>query len=96
MVDLEKIAPAVANVDDAAPSQKSVSVSDSGMGDPLRYDAERLHILVQRHFLYTKSARAKWLLDRWDEALPHFVKVMPREYRRALTELSAETRQAAE
>jgi len=96
MVDLEKIAPAVANADEGAPHQKSLSVADNGMGDPLRYDAERLRILVQRHFLYTKSARAKWLLDHWEESLKRFVKVMPKEYRRALIELQAETRQAAE
>ncbi|GAA0530207.1 glutamate synthase (NADPH/NADH) large chain [Rhizomicrobium palustre] len=96
MVDLEKIAPVAASADEGAPRQKSLSVSDNGMGDPLRYDAERLRILVERHFLYTKSARAKALLDDWSEALKHFVKVMPREYRRALIELSAESRQAAE
>ncbi len=66
------------------------------MGNPWRFDAERLHILVQRHFHHTKSARARWLLDHWDDALKRFVKVVPKEYRRALMELQAETRQAAE
>jgi len=96
MVDLEKIAPHAAATDDGAPQQKSPGVADNGMGDPLRYDGERLRLLVQRHFLYTKSARAKWLLDHWDEAVKRFVKIMPREYRRALAELRGETRQAAE
>ena len=39
------------------------------MGDMLRFDAERLRILVERHLLYTGSARAAQLLDNWDEAL---------------------------
>ena len=60
------------------------SVDDNGMGDVLRFDAERLRILVERHHLHTGSARARALLDDWDEALKQFVKVMPQDYRRAL------------
>ena len=36
------------------------------MGDLLRFDAERLRVLVERHLLYTGSARARELLDDWD------------------------------
>ena len=39
------------------------------MGDMLRFDAERLRILVERHLLYTGSARARELLEDWDDAL---------------------------
>jgi glutamate synthase (NADPH/NADH) large chain len=60
------------------------------MGDPLRFDAERLRILVQRHQRHTGSARAAELLGNWDEALTHFVKVTPKDYRRALEEQAAE------
>jgi glutamate synthase (NADPH/NADH) large chain len=96
MIDIERIAPATAEADESKPRQKSVNVGDSGMGDPLRFDAERLLVLVQRHLLHTKSARAQWLLDHWEDSLRKFVKIMPKEYRRALMELQAETRQAAE
>ena len=41
------------------PRQRAVSVEDSGMGDLLRFDAERLRILVERHLLFTGSARAR-------------------------------------
>ena len=95
MVDLEKIGPAASGNEAGMPRQKSVSVADNGMGDPLRFDAERLHILVQRHVLYTQSERGKWLLDHWEDAVKRFVKIMPREYRRALSELQAQS-QAAE
>jgi glutamate synthase (NADPH/NADH) large chain len=78
------------------PRQKSISVGDSGMGDPLRFDAQRLLILVQRHLLHTQSARARWLLDHWEDSLRRFVKIVPQDYRRALLELQAESRQAAE
>jgi glutamate synthase (NADPH/NADH) large chain len=97
MVELEKIGPAAeGSTDEAMPRQKSVSVSDSGMGDPLRFDAERLRILIQRHLLHTQSARARWMLDHWEDTLRRFVKVTPTEYRRALIELQAADRQAAE
>ncbi len=96
-VDLEKIGAAELGLADAAgrPRQRSVSVEDNGMGDPLRFDAERLRILVERHLLFTGSSRARALLDDWDAALPHFVKVMPRDYRRALLDLKSEQEAAA-
>jgi len=89
MVKLEKIAPAGSGEGDA-PRQKSPSVEDSGMGDMLGFDAERLRILVERHFLYTQSARARLLLENWDAALAKFVKVMPIDYARALSDLKNE------
>ena len=64
------------------------------MGDMLRFDAERLRILVERHHLHTGSARAGALLDSWGDSLKHFVKVMPKDYRRDLLEMRAD-RQAA-
>jgi glutamate synthase (NADPH/NADH) large chain len=98
MVDLEKVAPAgpVDRADEPfRPKQRSVSVEDNGMGDPLRFDAERLRILIERHHLYTGSARAREILETWDESLKAFVKVMPRDYRRALKEMAAERLAAA-
>jgi glutamate synthase (NADPH) large chain len=60
------------------------------MGDPLRFDAERLRILVARHHLHTGSARAKALLDDWGNAVARFVKIVPKDYRRALLEMKSE------
>ncbi|WP_421839632.1 glutamate synthase large subunit [Novosphingobium sp.] len=77
------------------PQQRGVDVTDFGMGDMLRHDAERLRILVERHHLHTGSKHARALLDNWAEALPHFVKVMPRDYARALRQLEAERAAAA-
>jgi len=96
MVDLEPVDPTdpEATEDPDRPRQRSLSVEDSGMGDMLRFDAERLRILVERHHLFTGSARARALLEDWETALGHFIKAMPKDYRRALLELRAE-RQAA-
>jgi glutamate synthase (NADPH/NADH) large chain len=59
------------------------------MGDMTRFDAERLHQLISNHALYTNSARARHILEQWDEYKPKFRKVMPVEYRRAIEELIA-------
>jgi len=92
MVDLEPVAPADADAadDPGRPHQRSVGTDDSGMGDMLRFDADRLRVLVERHRLATGSARATAILDDWDNALAHFVKIMPKDFRRALLELQAE------
>lgn len=64
------------------------------MGDVLRFDAERLHLLVTRHYRHTGSLRAKLLLDDWNQSLAHFVKVMPNDYARALNQQRSERRAA--
>jgi glutamate synthase (NADPH/NADH) large chain len=91
-VELEAIAPPdpTSADDPERPRQRSISVEDNGMGDPLRFDAERLRILIERHLLFTGSIRARALLESWETALPRFVKVMPLDFRRALMELKAE------
>jgi glutamate synthase (NADPH/NADH) large chain len=66
------------------------------MGDMLRFDAERLKILVGRHLHYTGSARAAALLKDWDGALAKFVKVTPTDYAKALSEMKARASIAAE
>ena len=48
-------------------------------------DAE-LRSLVEEHLARTGSAVAERLLSRWEESLPRFVKVMPHDYKRALTD----------
>jgi glutamate synthase (NADPH/NADH) large chain len=71
-------------------------VADAGMGDLLEFDADRLRILVERHLLHTASARAKDILDNWDASLSKFVKVMPLDYAKALTDMKARSAMAAE
>src|SRR5216684_1454850 len=99
-VDLEAIGDEPDEGEDDAdgadrPRQRAPNVVDNGMGDPLRFDAERLRILIERHHLFTGSARARMLLGHWDRTLAAFVKVTPQDYRRALLELKAERETAA-
>ncbi len=90
MVKLETVKPAGGGPEADAPQQRSPSAENNGMGDMLAFDAERLRILIERHLLHTGSQRARDLLDNWDEALTHFVKVMPTDYARALQDLKTE------
>mgnify|MGYP003352010101 CR=1 FL=1 len=45
--------------------------------------------LIERHFRYTGSERAKAVLADWENARTRFVKVMPKDFRRALTQRNA-------
>jgi len=60
------------------------------MSDLTRYDAARLHLLISRHARFARSRRATQIIANWDAFLPLFRKVMPVEYRRALTDLAKE------
>ncbi len=61
-----------------------------------RTDEELLKSLIERHATYTGSSIAKQILAAWPQYREKFVKVMPHEYRRALTELAAATAQKKE
>jgi glutamate synthase (ferredoxin) len=54
-------------------------------------DRAELRRLVARHFEYTGSAVAERLLKDFDAASAKFVKVMPRDYRKALERLARES-----
>ena len=96
MVDVEAIVPDPEGEEGTGrPSQRAIDVHDCGMGDMLYHSAERLRIMLERHHLYTGSKRARAILDDWEGALKRFVKIMPRDYARALRQLEAERLAAA-
>jgi len=51
--------------------------------------------LIEQHARHTGSRRAQDVLERWADFRPRFVKVFPKEYRRALAELAAAHKRAA-
>ncbi len=81
MVDLEPL---------PAPGQTPVEFRHHGEDD----DA-LLRRLVDSHARYTGSDVAKAILGNWKAARTLFVKVFPKEYRRALKELAAKETQLA-
>jgi glutamate synthase domain-containing protein 2/glutamate synthase domain-containing protein 1/glutamate synthase domain-containing protein 3 len=54
-------------------------------------DVDTVRELVEAHLRFTGSKLAGVVLDHWELHLPQFVKVMPRDYKRALVELAALT-----
>jgi glutamate synthase (NADPH/NADH) large chain len=58
-------------------------------------DIAELKDLISRHANLTGSTVAAGILDTWAESLPAFVKVMPRDYKRALAEMATEAELAA-
>jgi len=40
--------------------------------------------MIEKHYGYTRSARARQVLDAWESFVPRFVRVMPRDYKRML------------
>ncbi len=58
-------------------------------------DRRILRLLIERHVHYTNSAKARRLLEDWEQTLRRFVRVMPVDYRRALQAMEAEQRAAS-
>jgi glutamate synthase (NADPH) large chain len=52
-------------------------------------DEELLKNMIENHANYTGSTRANLILADWNKERAKFIKVMPHEYKRALTELAA-------
>ena len=60
--------------------------------EPLSNEEECLEVaqLIEAHYKYTQSARAKEILCDWKASVECFVKVIPTEYKRALAVLDQE------
>ncbi|MDO9610236.1 MAG: glutamate synthase-related protein [Serpentinimonas sp.] len=54
-------------------------------------DEAQLRALIEAHLRWTGSAKARQVLDHWAASRAKFVKVMPTEYQRALSERHART-----
>ncbi|TFV98686.1 glutamate synthase subunit alpha [Oxalobacteraceae bacterium OM1] len=86
MVTLEPVLP---NYEQEAKIERAIWHSTTRGGE-VRTDEDILKGLIERHFKYTGSTRARNLLDDWANGRSKFVKVFPTEYKRALRELNAE------
>lgn len=47
-------------------------------------EIDGIKLLIERHLEYTRSGVAQRILDNWDEMLPKFVRVIPKDYKRML------------
>ncbi len=53
-------------------------------------DIKELKEMIEKHFYYTGSVKAKAILDDWENKLPRFIKVFPMEYRKVLGKMMKE------
>ena len=53
-------------------------------------DIAKLKRLIKNHSMYTSSPLAKRILADWENQQKHFIKVMPRDYKKALQRLAEE------
>ncbi|HLU80147.1 MAG TPA: glutamate synthase-related protein [Burkholderiaceae bacterium] len=83
MVELDVVAPHAEQFD----RNERHSWHSVGPGAERETDESILRRLIENHFRYTGSFRARDMLDHWERSRSQFVKVMPTEYRRALGEL---------
>ena len=54
------------------------------LDDVTEEDAIELKIMIQKHYDYTSSTVAKFILDDFDNQVQHFVKVFPKDYKKVL------------
>jgi len=59
-------------------------------------DTAQLHDLIQKHYDWTDSPRAAWILEHWRDMIGRFVKVMPIDYRKALERMREKERRGTE
>jgi len=83
MVDLERI-------------ERSAKANAEPIRHLGRVDEDLLRELLEKHFRYTGSFRARELLAGWDTTVTQFVRVMPSEYRRVLKSMNAADASVAE
>jgi glutamate synthase (NADPH) large chain len=85
MVSLEVVTPAI----------EQQSTSERGIWHRGMTDEEQLKKLLDDHHRWTGSLRAREILDNWAASRAKFVKVFPKEYKRALGEIYAAANQQA-
>ena len=70
------------------PLERFPELCNPGMVDLERIESDEdereVRELIEAHYRHTRSRTAQGVLDKWETTLPHFVKVMPRDYKRAL------------
>jgi glutamate synthase domain-containing protein 2/glutamate synthase domain-containing protein 1/glutamate synthase domain-containing protein 3 len=69
--------------------EEQQAVSNAASWHNNQTDEAQLRRLIEDHHRWTGSLRAREILDHWAEARTRFVKVLPHEYRRALSERKA-------
>ena len=72
--------------DQAAARINREMVAVTALNDPDERDAVKQ--MIEKHYLYTESPKAKEILENWEEACSRFIKVIPVDYAQMLQAIS--------
>ena len=79
------------NVSAAAAKEVVAEVEAAGRrAEAVRADVaheDQVRAMIARHVRYTSSDRGHYILKLWEDMVPKFVKVMPKDFKRVLTAL---------
>ena len=56
-------------------------------------DQQTVKALIERHVEATKSPKGQWVLEHWEQMIPKFIKVFPKELKKAVADRYAEERE---
>jgi len=79
------------SLDPVLPRDEQERTVDRALWHTGETDEQLLRGMIERHFQFTGSMRAKTLLESWDSSRRQFVKVFPIDYKRALGEIGVRT-----
>jgi glutamate synthase (NADPH/NADH) large chain len=65
-------------------AEKRCNTAGVDLETPTDEDITLLCALITRHVELTESPRGKWILENWEQMLPRFIKVFPKEFKRVL------------
>ena len=57
-------------------------------------EADALKATIEKHVAETDSAKGKQVLADWEGSLKKFVKIMPKDYKKAIAKMAAEAAEA--
>jgi len=63
---------------------KNCNADATNLEPVLSEESSELHEMISKHYAYTKSTVAKFILDDFENQLRNFIKVFPIEYKNAL------------
>ncbi|MEP6713665.1 MAG: glutamate synthase-related protein, partial [Ferruginibacter sp.] len=55
-------------------------------------DAKELYAMLEKHYAYTNSSVAKFVMDDFENQLQHFIKIFPKDYKKVLREKLAKVK----
>jgi glutamate synthase domain-containing protein 2/glutamate synthase domain-containing protein 3 len=92
---VQRCNPSMVELEPVAPEAEQRSRGGRELWHLGKTDEANLRRLIEAHAKHTGSRRAQEILEKWADHRARFVKVFPKEYRRALGELAASRKQQA-